>query len=91
MEKTGICNSKGDVGKTTISLCLAGAFAEMELKVLLVDMDQKGSLRSSFLMDTHNLPIVITDTLRDVQVPYDGPSTFPKYDNLNQGQPVLRL
>jgi len=49
MKKIGVCNNKGGVGKTTISLCLAGAFSEMDLKVLLVDMDQQGSLSSSFL------------------------------------------
>ena len=65
MKKIGICNNKGGVGKTTICLCLAGALAEMDRKVLLVDMDQQGSLSSSFLPDIHNLPFVITDALRD--------------------------
>jgi chromosome partitioning protein len=60
--------NKGDVGKTTISLCLVSAFAEMDLKVLLVDMDQQGSLSSSFLPDIHKLPIVVTDAIRDDQL-----------------------
>jgi chromosome partitioning protein len=67
MKKIGICNNKGGVGKTTICLCLAGALAEMDQKVLLVDMDQQGSLSSSFLSDIHNLRFVVTDIIRDDQ------------------------
>ena len=51
MRRIGICNNKGGEGETTISLCLAGALAENEAKVLLIDMDQQGSLSSSFLPD----------------------------------------
>ena len=65
MKKIGICNNKGGVGKTTICFCLAGALAEKGIKVLLVDMDQQGSLSSSFLNNIHELPVVITDALRD--------------------------
>ena len=65
MKKIGICNNKGGVGKTTICFCLSGALAEMGKKVLLVDMDQQGSLSSSFLSNIHELPFVITDALLD--------------------------
>ena len=67
MKKIGICNNKGGVGKTTICFCLAGALAEKGLRVLLVDMDQQGSLSSSFLSDIHNLRFVVTDSIRDDQ------------------------
>ena len=65
IKKIGICNNKGGVGKTTICFCLAGALAEKGVKVLLVDMDQQGSLSSSFLNNIDELPVVITDALRD--------------------------
>ena len=65
MIKIGICNQKGGVGKTTICLCLSGAFAEMGKKVLLIDMDQQGSLSSSFLPNLQETPLGIADVIFD--------------------------
>jgi chromosome partitioning protein len=69
LKTIAICNNKGGVGKTTICLCLAGALSEMDLNVLLIDMDQQGSLSSSFLYNIHNFSPVITDVLKNDQLP----------------------
>ena len=83
MKTIGICNNKSVVGKTTISLSLAGVFAEMGLKVLLVDMDQQGSLSSSFLPDIHRLSLVVTDALRDDEIPIKDIIQPTKYENID--------
>lgn len=38
-----ICNQKGGSGKTTVSMCLAGALADKAKKVLVVDADAQGT------------------------------------------------
>jgi len=83
MKRIGICNNKGGVGKTTICLCLAGAVAELDQRVLLVDMDQQGSLSSSFLPDIHNLPCVITEIIRDDQKPIKEIVKKTNYQNID--------
>jgi chromosome partitioning protein len=83
MKKIGICNNKGGVGKTTICFCLAGALAEMGKKVLLVDMDQQGSLSSSFLPNTNDLPLVITDALLNRQISLKDAIVRTAFENID--------
>jgi chromosome partitioning protein len=83
MKKIGICNNKGGVGKTTFCFCLGGALAEMGKRVLLVDMDQQGSLSSSLLPNINDLPSVITDVLLDDQKPMKEVVQKTKFENID--------
>jgi len=83
MKTIGICNNKGGVGKTTICFCLGGAFAEIGKKVLMIDMDQQGSLSSSFLPDNRELPIAITDVLLDKSIRIEDAIVRTAYKNID--------
>lgn len=51
-----IANQKGGVGKTTSSLCLARCMADLDHRVLLIDLDPHGSLTRAFGIPTEPPP-----------------------------------
>lgn len=84
-----IANQKGGVGKTTLSLHLAGALAELGEHVLLIDLDPQGNLSSAFIEDIYDLPTTVADLLlsdaeiSDVVMPTDVPNLDLIPANLN--------
>src|SRR5947209_1944869 len=58
-----ISNQKGGVGKTTTTMNLGAALAELGKRVLLVDLDQQGSLTISAGYDPEELDQTIYDVL----------------------------
>lgn len=58
-----IANQKGGVGKTTTTLNLGAALAELGRRVLIVDLDQQGSLTMSAGLDPDTLDQTIYNVL----------------------------
>jgi len=63
MRTIAIVNQKGGVGKTTVSINLASALAEMEQRTLLVDMDSQSHCAVGLAVPEEQIEQSIYDVL----------------------------
>jgi chromosome partitioning protein len=63
-----VCNQKGGVGKTTTTISLGAALAEVGRRVLLVDFDPQGALSVGLGFQPHELDATVYNVLMDAAV-----------------------
>ncbi|HEY3604510.1 MAG TPA: ParA family protein [Sporichthyaceae bacterium] len=66
-----MCNQKGGVGKTTSTINLGAALAEVGRRVLLVDFDPQGALSVGLGINPHELDLTLYNLLLDRKVDID--------------------
>ncbi len=60
-------NNKGGVGKSTLTMNLAGALSEIVHKTLVVDLDSQANLSSVFVEDVYSLPLTVAYASKVIQ------------------------
>src|SRR5690348_1234525 len=60
-----LCNQKGGVGKTTSTINLGAALAELGRRVLLVDFDPQGALSVGLGIQPHELDLTVYNLLME--------------------------
>lgn len=76
-------NQKGGVGKTTSTINLGAALAELGRRVLLVDFDPQGALSAGLGTNPHELDLTVYNVLMDRKVDVHEAIQRTKYENLD--------